>query len=111
MKGASGEELGHPFFVLEPSWRNLYPLWLGSSPSNVGLWRSCYYPVKGNSWAFKNISFVPAADQGPLEVPAQGYFVWGLGREEQGVQKSLLIAVIPIYRRILERTISFKGFI
>jgi hypothetical protein len=29
---------------------------------------------------------MPAADQGPLEVPAQGYFVWGLGREEQGVQ-------------------------
>ena len=31
-------------------------------------------------------------------------------REEQGLQKSLLIAVIPIYRRILERAISFKGF-
>ena len=88
---------------LEPSWRRAFsPLWLGSSPSNVGALETLL--------GFKNISFVPAADEGPLEVPAQGYFVWGLGREEQGLQKSLLIAVIPIYRRILERAISFKGF-
>ena len=32
MKGASSEELGDPFFVFVPRWRNLRPLWVGRFP-------------------------------------------------------------------------------